>query len=324
MMSLTLGEQRAPVANPYTGLNALVAATLRAQWNTTRGKLLTQAGGENTTFEHFARIHRTHDGEFGVCFEYAIHHGATQQMPMLVERLSDALKLCRISTTSPSSILVGVEKGRFSRLIDSAISMLTPTSRLLQGGSGRPVNILKHLRAAFGSTETPLPPTILGLTKADLIVGDQGSEQWVATTLKLHYRHLEPAPGLRVGIYPIDDRHDDDRPRRDDKKNLVLCPLRYDSEFMELFMSAYRIVTSVVRADCRMPPPHALSALERRVADDLVRARDVPVLELIQSLEVLGQPSLVESQSACVEVTPLDESPAPAELALVAPVANEI
>jgi hypothetical protein len=95
---------------------------------------------------------------------------------------------------------------------------------------------LNQLAGAFRNrhTKPALPYSIRGLWKADLFVGHTDSEQWVATTVKINTSHLEGAAGLRIGIVPIKSGTSD-KVRKDESKNLIICPLHHDGDFMQTF-----------------------------------------------------------------------------------------
>jgi hypothetical protein len=92
---------------------------------------------------------------------------------------------------------------------------------------------LSALAGAFKNRKTKpaLPWSISGPWKADLFVGFSDSDRWVGTTVKINPANLEGAAGLRIGIVPTRQGRDD-RIRHDEAKNLVICPLRHDGDFM--------------------------------------------------------------------------------------------
>src|SRR6185369_16468263 len=99
-----------------------------------------------------------------------------------------------------------------------------------------------------------------------------------------------------IGIVPL-RAGQDDRPHFDEGKNLVVCPLRHDADFMQLFYTGWRIVTQVIAADARMPREAALpDPIERAVAYELVSRAAFPVLDIIDVLGAQAQPQLLRSQ----------------------------
>src|SRR5262249_15679928 len=125
--------------------------------------------------------------------------------------------------------------------------ILTDNSRLLYGTRGRPANLRRHLQTIAGAfrnrnTRPALPYSIRGLWKADLFFGYSGLDKdWLGTTVKINTGQLEASAGLRIGIVPTKQGRSDSV-RKDDSKNLVICPLPHDQDFMQIFLRgmAYR------------------------------------------------------------------------------------
>src|SRR5690606_9737978 len=121
------------------------------------------------------------------------------------------------------------------QLIETKRELITPDSRVLSGNRGQPVKLQRYmnqLAAAFHrpTTRLALPRSIQGLWKADLFVGSTVPDHWVGTTIKVNPRQLEGAPGLRIAIVPTSSGHSD-AVRRDEQRNLIVCPLPHDYSF---------------------------------------------------------------------------------------------
>jgi hypothetical protein len=141
--------------------------------------------------------------------------------------------------------------------------------------------------------------------KADLFLGMTDTERWVATTVKVNPAQLEGARGLRVGIVPA-SHTETDLPYKDERKNLVVCPLLHDGNFMQVFYEGWQIVETFLAADGHVPAEVALPRpASRQVARMLEDRREFPVLEVVAALEPLAQPELLatEEQQADVELT---------------------
>ncbi|MGH8704837.1 MAG: hypothetical protein ACREUO_05370, partial [Burkholderiales bacterium] len=179
------------------------------------------------------RLYRPGDRDCGICFEYAVHDALNRGEPAVLERIHDAVTdYCNVLGQDPGSILFGLEKTGALNLIDTAKERLTDDSRLLAGNRGQPAKLKRHIdsiAAAFRKKEArdALPWSISGLWKADLFVGYTDTDRWVATTVKINPSQLEGARGLRIGIVPARGGRED-LIRRDDAKNLVICPLPHD------------------------------------------------------------------------------------------------
>jgi len=119
----------------------------------------------------------------------------------------------------------------------------------------------------------------------------------VGTNVKINPANLTPVRGLRVGIVPV-KQGESDSVFKDDQKNLVVCPLLHDANFMEIFYAGWIIVQQFIAADAHrprevdLPPP-----LEREVARQLELRRDFPVLDVIEALGPLAQPEVLDTQS---------------------------
>ena len=75
-------------------------------------------------------LHRSGDGDCGICFEYAVHDAVTNGDQRVVQRIHDAARLCNVQGVSPTSILFGLEKTGALQLIDTVQEILTEDSRL--------------------------------------------------------------------------------------------------------------------------------------------------------------------------------------------------
>jgi hypothetical protein len=219
---------------------------------------------------------------------------------MVMERITDAMRLCNVPGQDAQSILFGVEKSGSQQLIDTAKGFLTDDSRLLYGTRGQPVKLRKHLSAIAGAFRRPnarlaLPFSIRGVWKADLFAGFVDADRWVATSVKVNPVQLEGAAGLRIGIIPT-RQGAMDRVRRDDMRNLVICPLLHDQSFMQVFYEAWRIVQAFMAADAEVPKEVALPGPhEREVARILFERRQFTVLDVIEAIAPFGQPELLDT-----------------------------
>ncbi|MDR2103905.1 MAG: hypothetical protein LBP42_07380 [Treponema sp.] len=113
-----------------------------------------------------------------------------------------------------------------------------------------------------------------------------------------NHKNLEGARGLRIGIVPVSQGRDD-RIRKDEQKNLVICPLPYDGSFMELFYTGWRIVQQFLYADATLPFEVSLpnpNPPERQVARELEMRREFNVLDIVQALEPQSQSNLLTTE----------------------------
>lgn len=293
--------QQNSVAGEVAALIAVVRPILEGLLYTLKSDVVNEVGSyADLKLKMLPRLYSAGDGDCGICFEYAVHDAVQREDPDVLERVVDSLKQCKVPGSSYESILFGAEKKGASQLIATAGETLTDDSRLLTGKRSQPPKLkgyLNTLAAAFRrpSTRLSLPTSINGLWKADLFLGTTDGDRYVGTTVKINPAHLEAANGLRVGIVPAAHGRSD-RIKKDEKKNLIVCPLPYDQSFMETFYSGWGIVQQFMRADAQIPKEVALPVpSHRQVARELVTRREFAVLDVIEALKPIAQPELLST-----------------------------
>ena len=205
-MKLSLEIQSAEVGEAVRARYTMTASILRAMLYSSKKEMVEALGGPaKITLEQLARIYQEGPGDFGVCFEYALHDSIRSRHQSIYPIVQEVLySFCKIKG-DPESILFGLEKNGSLNVVETAKASLTDDARVLGGAAGKPP-YLKHriaaLERAFRNVKhrDRLPQSIRGLWKADLFLGSPKTEQWVGTTLKLNRGEFEPAPGLRVEI----------------------------------------------------------------------------------------------------------------------------
>jgi hypothetical protein len=308
-------RQRNRVSDEVLALTSVVRPILRGVLYALKADVVEEAGGyDGVKLKMLPRLYRRGDGDCGICFEYAVHEAMNERDPRVIERISTAAKLCNMSGHDPVSLLFGVEKTGSQQLIETASDILNEDSLLLYGTRGRPAKLRRHLSNIAGAfrnvrTRLALPYSIRGIWKADLFVGFNDIDRWVATSVKINPTQLEGAAGLRIGIVPTKQGRSD-AVRKDDDKNLVICPLPHDEDFMQVFYEGWRIVQAFIEADAREPkeidlpiPPH------REVARILAERREFPVIEVIDAIRKFGQPELLETTEKDAEAQNLTGTP---------------
>ncbi len=186
-----------------------------------------------------------------------------------------------MSITTPSSILFGAEKSGRIHFIDSVKEHLTDNLQLLTGDRKKHIKLKKHIDGFVSAFKKPqdrakLPDGINGLWKADLFVGNNLTDNWVGTTVKINPSQLESARGLRLGIVPC-------KQGRNDK-----------IEIYGNFLEGFNIVKQFILAHGQMPSEMNLpSSLDRLVCKELVSRRKFPILGVIEVLKGMGQPHLM-------------------------------
>ncbi|MCC0054326.1 MAG: hypothetical protein H6884_09730 [Rhodobiaceae bacterium] len=304
-------RQLSPVSDEVLALTAIVRPILRGVLYSLKKEIVDQVGGyENVNLMMLPRLRREGDGDCGICFEYCVHEAMMRGDPRVLERIQDATRLCNFDGQVPKSILFGVEKSGGQQLIGTAMEVLTNDSRVLSGVPGQPAKLRRYLNtlaAAFRrpSSRLALPYSINGLWKADLFVGYSDTDRWVGTSVKINPAHLEEAAGLRIGIIPV-RQGATDRVRRHETKNLVICPLHHDADFMQAFYEGWRIVQAFLNADAQVPREVALPRpVDREVARILAERRGFPTLDVIEAIKAFGQPDLLHTDDTQADLYPL-------------------
>lgn len=306
-LELRIESQKSPIADDVSALNAIIRPILVGLLNSLQADVIKKAGGRSKIdLQLLGRLRREGDGDCGICYEYAVHEAVKDRNPLVMERITDAMKQCKVPGEEYESLLFGVEKNGAQQIIATAREILTEDSRLLTGKQSQPPklrNYLNTLAAAFRrpTTRASLPTSINGLWKADLFLGCTDSDRWIGTTVKINANKLEGANGLRVGIVPTPEGKSD-RIRRDDGKNLIVCPLPYDGSFMEAFYYAWNIVQQFIAADARLPKEVALpNGAHRQIARWLEERRSYPVIDVIDAMKPVSQPELLQTNETEID-----------------------
>ncbi|WP_219468797.1 hypothetical protein [Nonomuraea rhizosphaerae] len=303
-MEIRNERQLNPVADEVSAITAVVRPILLGTLYSLKADVVEEAGGrEGVKLKMLPRLRRPGDGDTGICFEYAVHDAVRRGEPDVSERVYDALNHCKVRGNSVGSILFGAEKAGSQQLIDTAAGLLSDESVLLSGSRGRPVKLKKHLTSAAAAfrrkgAESGLPQSISGLWRADLFLGHSDTDSWVGTTVKINPSGLKGYPGLRVGVVPA-NQGGSDAIRKDDARNLVICPMPYDGSFVETFYMAWEVVTAFLEADAQVPKEVSLPRpAARTVARYLADRREFPVVDVVEALQALSQPELLQTQTS--------------------------
>ncbi|EJE49605.1 hypothetical protein PMI14_05848 [Acidovorax sp. CF316] len=307
-MQVLRERQLNPVGDEVLAITAVVAPILMGVLSALKQDVVAEVGGHaNVKLKMLPRLYRPGDGDVGICFEYAVHEAMNNGDAQVLNRIESAIKLCRIKNTGLKSILFGMEKSGAVQLINTAHDVLTEESRALTGQAGQPPKLRRRLNllaAAFRkpTTRLGLPYSIRGLWKADLFVGSVTTQQWVGTSIKINPSQLEGAAGLRVGIVPTRQGRSD-AVRIDEAKNMVICPLHHDGDFMQVFYEAWRIVQAFLAADAKLPKEALLPRpVDREICRMLEERREYPTIDVVEALKVFGQPELLATDKKNVKL----------------------
>jgi hypothetical protein len=257
-MRIRQERQINPIGDEVLALVAVVRPILTGVLYALKTDIVASVGGyEQVPLKLLTRLYKPGDGDCGICFEYAVHDAMNRNDEKVLDRVTTAIKLCKVKGTDTKSILFGAEKSGSLQLIDTARQILTEDSRVLYGTKGQPAKLRSYLNKIVGAfknrnTRNGLPYSIRGLWKADLFIGCSDSDRWVGTTVKNNPSQLEGAQGLRIGIVPTKQGRKD-LVRKDDMKNLIICPLLHDGDFMQCFYEGWQIVQAFIGSDGFLP-----------------------------------------------------------------------
>ena len=291
-------KQIAPIGDIYQAQCTLIAACLEAMLHTVAAERADWAqGAERMTLEQLAYFRNDrHEGEYGICWEYAIHDAIVKKDPLIHNLVSEVLEgECKIKMKDGAqSILFGPEKGHKVPILKSREDVLNEDSRVLVGKAGKPPQLKKHLadlRKAASSipAREKLPKSIEGLWKADLFLGDPAPNQWVGVTAKTNPGEFEAANGLRLGVYPM-LLHTGEKQvvRKDDEKNLILVALPYKDSFSEQFYLAMSFVRRFLSQKLSVDEKVVPHAVQLTIAAMLVRMKGDPVYTVCRYLREEG------------------------------------
>jgi hypothetical protein len=323
-------RQNNPVADEVSALVAVTRPVIAGVYHSIGQDVLSAIGErEDIRLKLLGKIRSRGDGDTGIAFEYAVHDAVANGVPIVVERVADALSRCKINRGDPSSILFAIEKSGSQQLISTEIDLITADSQVMSGKRGRPVKLkgyLNQLAAAFRRPKTrgQLPQSIRGLWKADLFLGSTQPDHWVGTTVKINPSHLEAASGLRVAIVPS-KAGASDAIRRDDQKNLIICPMPHDGSFMQVFYEGWRIVQALLETDFRVPKEVDLpSPVHREVARVYAERREFTVPEVLEATAKFAQPELLAFNETLASNVAFGASAEPETQTIITPVPRTV
>ena len=219
-LKISLEVQEDEVGEAVRARYSMVASILRAMLYSQQTEIINALGGrEKITLEQLARIYQEGSGDFGVCFEYALHDSIRARHKSIYPTIQEVLhSFCKIKGQS-ESILFGLEKNGTLNVVETAKNSLTQESRVLGGKAGKPP-YLRHrvalLDRAFRSVKhrNSLPQSIAGLWNPTCFSVPQaqsnGSEQLSRSIRK----RLWGPPACALGCTPPTSRKARRRTRR--------------------------------------------------------------------------------------------------------------
>jgi hypothetical protein len=142
----SLQIQENPIGDSMRARFAMAIPVLTGMLFSSNRMMIEALGGYNTiTLEQFLRIYKEHPGDYGICFEYAVHRAIATKDRSVYPMISSVLEdFCDIPGGA-ESILFGAEKNGTTSIVSSAKDILTDDSIVLVGGPGRPVKLKQHI-----------------------------------------------------------------------------------------------------------------------------------------------------------------------------------
>jgi hypothetical protein len=333
-MELHRIRQAQPIADPVSAKIAIIRPILVSVLRSISGEVVEGSGYSQASKSRAAiplhmlsRLRSQGDGDTGNAFEFAIHEAVNLQDPRVMERITDALKLCRIRRGSPESIFFAIERAGAEDLIETRAELITEESVVLAGDGIRPIKLRPHLEtlaSAFRRQQVreQLPQSIRGLWKADLFLGSADHDHWVGTSVKIQSAALEGAAGLRIGIVPAKSLNRD-VVRKDDQRNLIVCPILHDGSYMQAFYETWRIVQVLLNHNFKMPAEvHLPDPEDREVARVFVERRKFALAEVLDATKVFAQPYLLDTNEIEIDRESLGGQPATSTL--IVPYARDV
>src|SRR5262249_42287383 len=174
-------KQLNPVQDEVLALTAVVRPILAGTLYALKADIVQEAGGyENLKLKMLPRLYRAGDGDCGICFEYAVHEAISRGDGSVLERMTDAAKLCRLEGDRPKSILLGLEKSGTQQLIDTAGDFSTCNRPFRDGHhSGRRLcnSTTSFRRGNHSMVRTPSISAFREVTEAGVLVS-YGRTPW--------------------------------------------------------------------------------------------------------------------------------------------------
>ena len=91
-MKYTLQIQQDAISESTLARYSMIIPILTGMLYSTKKEIVDQAGGyENVTLEMFSRIYIEHPGDYGICFEYALHKSIQDREASIYTRVNEVL-----------------------------------------------------------------------------------------------------------------------------------------------------------------------------------------------------------------------------------------
>jgi hypothetical protein len=219
------------------------------------------------------------------------------------------------------------EKSGAQELISTEPRLVTDSSPVLLGEGGRPVNLRDSLSAIGAAFRLPsallnVAQSIRGLWKMELFFGSADLDKWVSASLSVSQALLASSREPRIVIIPARAWHSD-AVRRDEQKNIVVCPIPRDGSFMRIFYEGWKIVQALCVRNFEMPTNNEIpNPLHREVARIYAERREFPILEVVEATRKFAQPELLTTSTGIVPNVQFETTTASATSTIITPIAR--
>jgi hypothetical protein len=133
-MKYKLQIQQDTVAEAIRARFTMIIPILRGMLYATKRDMVEALGGyEKITLEQFARIYVESPGDYGICFEYAVHQALQNRDRAIHPLVSNVITdFCGIRGEA-ESILFGAEKSGATYIIETAKNLLSARKTINDG-----------------------------------------------------------------------------------------------------------------------------------------------------------------------------------------------
>jgi hypothetical protein len=328
-MEIWEDRQKNPVADEVSALVAVTGPIIAGVLRSVSAEVSNTFGErDQLPLKMLGRLRKEADGDCGIAFEYAVHDAVNSRDPIVVERVADALNICGIMPRLPASILFAMEKSGAQELISTEPGLVTDSSPVLLGEGGRPVSLRDSLSAIGAAFRLPgallnVAQSIRGLWKTELFFGSADLDKWVRASLSISQALLASSKEPRIVVIPSTAGRSD-TVRRDEQKNIVVCPIPRDGSFMRIFYEGWKIVQAlcarnfeISAASGDIPNP-----LHREVARIYAERREFPILEVVEATRKFAQPELLTTSTETVSNVQFETTAVSATSTIITPVAR--
>jgi hypothetical protein len=329
-MEIWEDRQKNPIADDVGALAAVTGPIITGILRSIPMEVITSFGErDRLPLSVLGRLRKEADGDCGISFEYAVHDAVISGEPIIAERLADALGKCGIGRGDPASILFAIEKSGAQELISTEADLVMDSSPVLLGEGGRPVSLREQLGALGAAFRLPsallnLTQSIRGRWKTELFLGSSGHDQWVGASVSVSQSQLTGAEAPRIAIIPSATGVSD-AVRPDEHKNIVICPLPHDGNFMQIFHEGWKIVQTLCARNFEMPGSSDIpNPLHREVARIFAERRRFPIVEVVDAIRKFAQPELLTTNVKIVPSIPFGSTAAAATSTIITPIARTV